>query len=285
MDPACLANVLTEAERQTFDTRGYLVLPDALTADQTTALLSATDRVEQAVRERDGLGPYARHSIRDFIHLDDAFLELVDWPLTFPKVWGLLGWNIQVYHSHLVTTPPEPNAATGARDMAFNWHQDSGRVNWEMEGNPRPRISLKVAFFLTDTSEPDRGNFYVIPGSHKQNDIHLPNGDRRVPQPAGVPVLAPKGAAVFFDRRIWHTASANFWTEPRRVLFYGYSYRWLRPRDDMTVGRFWDRLDPIRRQLFGHCPNGGYGYTSPSDEDVPLRGWLREHLGPEGVAP
>jgi ectoine hydroxylase len=67
-------------------------------------------------------------------------------------------------------------------------------------------------------------------------------------------------------------------------LFYGYSYRWFRPRDDVTMDHWWDRLDPIRKQLFGNAPTGGYGFTSPTDEDVPLRGWLSEHLGEEAVA-
>ena len=41
------------------------------------------------------------------------------------------------------------------------WHPDSGRVNIELETDPRPRLSLKVAYFLTDVSEPGRGNFYI----------------------------------------------------------------------------------------------------------------------------
>ena len=53
------------------------------------------------------------------------------------------------------------------------------------------------------------------------------------------------GRALFFDRRLWHSASANYWDVPRRVLFYGYSYRWLRPRDDMTVDHYLDKCDPI----------------------------------------
>lgn len=44
-----------------------------------------------------------------------------------------------------------------------------------------------------------------------------------------------------------------------------------------------ERCDPIRRQLLGASPTGGYGYTSPTDEDVSLRGWLREHA-PEAAA-
>jgi hypothetical protein len=64
----------------------------------------------------------------------------------------------------------------------------------------------------------------------------------------------------------------------RKVLFYGYSYRWLRPRDNMTVAHFMERCDPIRQQLIGASHMGGMGYTSPCDEDVPLEAWLKEHI-------
>ena len=53
----------------------------------------------------------------------------------------------------------------------------------------------------------------------------------------------------------------------------------------MTGARWIDRCDPIRAQLLGASPSGGHGYTSPTEEDVPLKGWIREHLGPEAVAP
>lgn len=284
MDTACLEHLLTDDQRRSFDTQGYFVLPDVLAPGHVERLVAAADAVDARHRAREGMDAHARLSVRDFIGEDDQFLELVDWPRTFPKVWGILGWNIQVYHSHLVVTPREP-ADNRGDNLRLSWHQDSGRLNWELEGEPRPRVSLKVALFLTDCTTPDRGNFYVIPGSHLRNDIGLPNGDRTVRRPDGIPVAAPRGSAVFFDRRTWHTASANFHTEPRRVLFYGYSFRWLRPRDEMTVARYWDRLDPIRRQLFGAAPTGGYGYTSPTEEDVPLRGWIREHVGAHAVAP
>ena len=147
--------------------------------------------------------------------------------------------------------------------------------------SPRPRFSLKVAFFLTDCSETDRGNFHAVPGSHLQNGSEMPDEDR---DPDGaVPIRAAAGDAVIFDRRVWHASGQNFSPHARKVLFYGYSYRWLRPRDDMTVEHLFDRCAPIRRQLLGAGPSGGHGYTSPRDEDVPLREWLREHLGDEAV--
>src|SRR5437899_5794952 len=125
-------------------------------------------------------------------------MELLDWPKTFPKVWGLLGWNIQLYHSHMTVTPVVPSEERPAKKR-LGWHQDSGRLNQEMETEPRPRISLKVAFFLTDTRAVGRGNFYVIPGSHRQNKVEYPADG--IADPAGAtPVRVGPGAAVFFDR-------------------------------------------------------------------------------------
>ena len=282
MDMRCLDYVLTESERLAFEQDGYLIIEDVLEPELVAKLTEATDRVDQIERQKQGLGPQDRLSVRDFVGMDADFVELVDLYKTFPKVWGILGWNIQMYHSHLVVTPPQPGAKQQG-DRRLSWHQDSDRLNHEMETSPRPRISIKVAYFLSDTSEPDRGNFMVIPGSHMQDSINLPNGNRKVELEEGVPILAPVGSAVFFDRRIWHTASANFWDQARKVLFYGYSYRWIRPRDDVTMDKFWDELDPIRRQLFGDAPTGAYGYSSPTAEDVPLRSWMEQNLGAEAV--
>lgn len=277
MNTACLDYCLTEAEHQKFEADGYFILEDVLPDDKVEHLSAVTEQIHA----QRGRGPHARFSLKDFIAMDEGFMELVDWHKVFPKVWGILGWNIQIYHSHLVVTPPQPE--TNGKDLKLRWHQDSDRLNREMETNPRPRISLKVAYFLSDCTEPNRGNFYVIPGSHLKDEINFPGGDRSVELEAGVPVLAPKGSAVFFDRRLWHSASANYWTHPRKVLFYGYSYRWLRPRDEVTPGQFWYSFDPIRRQLFGASATGAYGYTSPKEVDVPLQTWIRTHLGEEAV--
>jgi ectoine hydroxylase-related dioxygenase (phytanoyl-CoA dioxygenase family) len=282
MDTACLEHRLTDEERETFRRDGYLVVPDVLPPERLARLAEVADRVEEEGRREQELGPLDRLSVMDFIGRDDLFVELCDLPTTIAKVWDILGWNIQIYHSHLVVTPPWE--ATGERDLALSWHQDSARMNQEMDVDPRPMISIKVAYFLSDCSEVDRGNFYVLPGSQFRNSIEFPEGGRKALIDGGVPVLAPAGSAVFFDRRVWHTASANYWTEARKVLFYGYSYRWLRPRDNVTMSHYWDRLDPIRKQLFGAAPTGGYGYTSPTDADVPLRTWIAEHVGPEAAA-
>lgn len=281
MDNKCLDYCLTEAERLAFEQDGYFIVENVIDADRIEKLIGITDRLDSTHRKKKAVAPGDRSLFMDFIGKNEAYLELVDWYRTFPKVWGILGWNIQLYHNHFVMTPCE--TAENNRNKKFGWHQDSDRINKEIETDPPPRISFKIGYFLTDCSEPDRGNLYVIPGSHLRKNIHLPNDDRSTNLEEGVPVLVSAGSAVFFDRRLWHSSSANYWNQPRRTLFYGYSYRWIRPRDDITVDKYWDQLDPIRKQLFGASLTGNFGYTSPQDEDVPLRAWIREHLGEEAV--
>ena len=271
MELSCLNYRLTEAERRTFEETGILILEDVLSAEQIAALTVETDHIFDR-KLTEGHDSQKALFYPNFIPENPLFADLVDYERTLPRVWGILGWNIYLYHAHLIVTPPSGQPMDG---KTFGWHQDSGRVNTEIESHPRPRLSLKVAFFLSDTSEAGRGNFWVVPGSHLRDRMDLPADG--IGQPEGaVPVLAKPGSAVFFDRRLWHTASLNASDITRKILFYGYGYRWIRTKDDMTVSSLWEQSDPIRRQMLGWGVNAN-GFYSPTDADVPLRVWLREH--------
>lgn len=270
-DAACLQYSLTDQERRQFNEQGYFMIPDALSPAQVAALTAETDRI-YTKKVAEGHDDKTALFYPNFIPDSPLYQELVDYEKVLPKVWDILGWNIYLYHAHLIVTPP---TGQSPNDKTFSWHQDSGRTNVEMESDPRPRLSLKVAYFLSDTSEPNRGNFWVVPGSHLRNTMEKP-ADGIGQLEGGIPVLAKPGTAVFFDRRIWHAGTPNWSNLTRKVLFYGYGYRWIRTKDDMTVRDLWDTSDPIRRQLLGWGTNAN-GFYSPTDADVPLRVWLREH--------
>ena len=272
MNRECLKYRLTSEEREFFNGWGYLVVENAVDPTMGDRLLAAIDCVD--VRERTPENREKLLSVSNIISEDEAFVDLIDWPTVFPKVWGILGWNIYLYHSHLDVTPP---ADAEALTWRVAWHQDSMRVNDEIESRPRPRLSLKVGFYLTDVSEPDRGNTLIVPGSHLKDEIDCAADGVANPQGAE-PLCVKQGSAVLIDRRIWHSRSPNLSAETRKVVWYGYSYRWLRAKDEMTVAHLYDRLDPIRRQILGDglSANGVY---DPVDGDVPLRSWLREHCG------
>jgi hypothetical protein len=273
MDRTCLEHSLSAAERAAFDRDGFFVLDRVLPDAQIGAIEAACDRIDAEERRRLGADAHERVVIRDILWRDPTLLELIDLPTTLPKVWGILGWNIQIYHSVLAYSPPEPPERRKVRHLG--WHQDSGRLNQEMESSPRPRISLKVAYALSDISVEGRANFWMVPGSHLMDRYEVPVDGS---MPAGaVPLMVLKGGAFIFDRRIWHAATSNASDVTRKVLFYGYSYRWIRPRDDQSVAHLIPDVGPIRQQLLGHCFSDGYGYSSPSAVDVPLRGWLEQN--------
>ncbi|MBW3624575.1 MAG: phytanoyl-CoA dioxygenase family protein [Armatimonadetes bacterium] len=279
MDRAALSHQVNDEERRAFERDGYFLIPNALTPEQVSHFVGVTDDVDRQYRREHGLKSHDRVNLHDTIGHDERFLELIDWPTTFPKVWGLMGWNLQLYHTQMIVTPPGEAAPEKKR---LGWHQDNNRMNRDLEVELQPMISMKVVYFLNDIPEAGMGNFYIVPGSHTSRRL-IPSEDGD-PNPAGaLAVTVRAGDALVFDRRLWHAASPNSSNVTRKALFYGYSHRWLRPKCFMDVSKVWDRLDPIRRQLLGACTSFN-GYFDPKEDDVPLRAWIRENAGQEAVA-
>ena len=279
MSTGWLDHQLTLDERKQFEEDGFFLVPNALPQETVSALTALADRFLEDYRSQDGISEWHILNLHDLVGRDSLFLDLIDWPVTFPKVFGCLGWHIQLFHTQLIVSPPAPEQAHVG---PYGWHQDNNRMLLDFETDViHPRVSVKVGYFLSDVSEPERGNFCVVPGSHRTQHPERDDDGNLV---GGIEVLAAPGDAVVFDRRIWHSASTNTWTEPRKALFYGYSYRWLRPKSAMDFPELLEQVDPIRRQLLGWATSAN-GYFDPQDEDVPLREWIRQHLGPDEVVP
>jgi len=267
---------MTERQRATFERNGFLVVPGVLSADEVAHYAAVVDRI-YARRRADGrVAPDGSLHELGVATNHPELVDLVDHPRAFPLVWSVLGWNTHVYHSHLDVHPP----LGGPRPFRFEWHQDGGRQNRELETDPRPRLSVKLAYWLSDVSRPGRGNFRVVPGSHTTNWIAGP--PRRTvewPDPQGaIEVTAQPGDAVFFDRRIWHARSDNHSTLTRKAVFFAYTYRWIATRDPVPADR--SRLSPVQWQLVGGVPAD---HGEPGDhawghfpEQVPLYLHLRE---------
>ncbi len=261
--------LVSRAIRMEVEERGYVVIPDALEPGLLARLLRAHDRVYAEEQSSGRLAADGSLHLLGFLARDPAFLELLDLPAILPLVAELLGWNIYVYHSHLDAHPPTPNGVP-----SWRWHQDGGRQNLDIETEPtRPRLSVKVAYFLTDVLGGDAGAMKVVPGSQRRNTLRRPQHleDHHDEPDSAEPVTAPAGTAVVFDRRLWHARGDNRSGLTRKALFVGYTYRWVRPRESTNVRRA--GLTPIQRQLLGES-TGELGFWLPSDEDVPLRGWM-----------
>ena len=263
---------------QHFDEEGYLVIEDALSPEMVEKLTVAVDRIDTQERAERGLGPGEMMAKFRSVVADDLFLELLDNEKTFPLLWDILGWNIQLYISHLIVYPPEPEEAERNLKGAA-WHQDGGRPVEEIE-RPAPRLSLKISYWLCDTTVPDCGAMRILPGSHRLVDKPAQRDPTEDPQGA-IEVKVKPGTAVLFDRRLWHSRGYNYSDQTRKVIFFGYSYRWLRGLDyNVMPEEVLAKCDPIRRQLLGDGVDIK-GWWQPTEEDVPLKEWIREHRGEE----
>jgi len=256
-------------QRRLFEESGYLVVEEALPGEVTQRLRQrALALYEADLRDRK-VGPHDFWEMRNCLVADDVFLDLVDWPATFPLVVDLLGWNVQLSTSHLTVLPP---AAAGAqRPGRGGWHRDGGTSASEM-AEPHPRLWVKIGYWLSDTTDSQSGAMRLVPGSHRLlgKPPTLPGEEEPV---GAVDLRVRPGTAVLFEQRTWHARGWNRSDRPRIGLFIGYSYRWIRPMDYVTMpARLLENASPIRRQLLGDARTQ-MGYYLPTDEDVPLRAW------------
>jgi ectoine hydroxylase len=292
-DVAAPVAPMTAAQREEFERNGYLVIPRALSEPEVAFYARALDRVYAAEKAAGRLSPDgAMHLLSAVANCRDA-IGLVDHPRTFPLVWSVLGWNVHIYHSHLDVHPP----IRAPRPFRYEWHQDGGRQNREIETSPRPRLSVKLAYWLSDVSEAGRGNLKVVPGSHTEDSIDgPPRRDVEWPEPAGaVEVCVHPGDVVLFDRRLWHARSRNYSQITRKAIFFGYTLRWIAIRDEVEAVQAdpgFASLGPVRRQLLGgagrNLPGQGEGdhRWGHYPQTTPLYGYLADrHLLDPGHPP
>ncbi len=287
-----------EAQLAQFARHGFVTVPKVFDDGEVASLQAVVEEHTARLLERAGGAPDERALVLDFLPLDPRLVSLVDEPRILPLVTGILGANIFLFHTHWCVAPSlvdttfptlqrflhthNEAASTAAKVNEpadfWRWHRDGGRINDELGPHPQPRLSLKVGVFLTDLSQPGMGNMALIPGSHTRA-MPLPQNGTEPPECQQV--LAKAGDIIVFDRRIVHSSSPNLSKQTRMVLFYGYGYRWLRPRDDMTVSACLDSASPVRRQLLG-ATSSGYAYSSPTARDLPLADWIAAQGFPVG---
>lgn len=281
------AHALTAAERASFERDGFLVITGALDDALVSRLDAAMEAWAQATTGGVKAGTtWHGMTFSEKHEMPERYPELASLlvhPRVLGKIVGILGWNIWCYHAHATYTRAAEGAgekmSAPAEPSGDHWHQDSGRVNADVEGDPRPRLSVKASYFLTDTSRPGSPQFWAVPGSHLNNTLaHADSGATQQP-PGAVPIPVAAGSVVIIDRRLWHAGplGAQSYAHSRKVLFYGFGPRWMRSKDPLATGRLLRYVsDPVLRQLLGHTPSFN-GLYSPTPVDVPLLPWLETH--------
>jgi hypothetical protein len=239
MEPIARPGPLTDEERFMFETFGYLVIPDALTPEETEACLAAAQRLH---------APYPAGEWRQLGHtyeLEPAMEHLIDHPSVLNKVRALMG-DYFILQSTWCTKQPAGGAHGG-------YHQDGSSVyDFRRLATPTPLVQLRVGYFLTDQSQPNMGNMAMIPGSHNAS-MKLPksvNGEHDLP--ISHVVCGKSGAALMFHQGVWHRTQKNEMDFDRYTMHMVYAPPWLVPSDRMENDKsFLARTTDMRRALLG----------------------------------
>ena len=245
----------TSAERLFFDSNGYLLierfLPRELVADLIQALTGAIERRRQSQSEgtaREGEARFTGANARIFGLLEDdpLFLDMMDYPPLMPYVRALLNPEANYHASDAIWEVESPG--TGP-----HWHRDGRDGGYSLLRPLIPHLQLKVGYFLSDMSEPNRGNLTIVPGSHHATVDPLPDQLADFDSmPGAMQLCAPAGTCVMFHNAIWH--SPGPWTVSggdRIVLYCAYEHPWMMAAYQARYSRgFYQGLSPDRKKMF-----------------------------------
>ncbi len=262
---------------QQFDEEGYLIVRQALDCETVGQLTEASDRLigSDCLENRQNRADGRYDGFRNCIVLDDAFLPLLTHQKIFPIVVQLLGAYLHLTTSHLIYKHPDPPDIP-ASDRSPDWHRDYGRLTQDLGHAAVPRAMLKCAYYLTDLSEPNSGATLVAPGSNLLREpLEIPE-DGADPDGVLEPRLQP-GDCLLFENRTWHAGAANLSDHTRKVVMFGYGYRWAAPIDyRVQPDSLLEKLDPLGRYLLGEPLVKTREYQTSGGES-PLRAWCEEH--------
>jgi ectoine hydroxylase len=297
-----MAIAMTEQQEKDFEEKGFVILENFLTPEETQRLSDAADEVVARIQKEKGLPKETHFQVRNALSQHEAFLDLIDHPRMLPLVVDAIGWNIQIRTTHLDYRPPYPEdleaGNVGVGDGADKeagyrnvvWHPDLASpqlfMGPSLDGR-LPFLEIKVFYTLFDMTESNCGNLWLSPGSHLKSPKELRSAGNQVPDEDALELKLPKGSAVLWRTQTWHCVGPNQSEKTRKIMHVGYNYRWMRPTDYITQDpELIARSSPIRQQLLGALPGGGDPLGEDSDvapssqywltknrDDTPLRIW------------
>jgi len=246
-----------------FDLRGFVVIRNALAADEVQALNEAYDRFPDLAngewygnaQRRDYTADtgFELHNVLDCG--DPAFDVLVDHPSWVHHVrhWaGEEGTYVQgiTIDEHIATS----RSSGGHHPVHSGGHDASTRTQYLYRNGAFRCGQINVLVALRDIG-PGDGATMIVPGSHKSNFMHplagdYFRGDRMDALPFAEEVCAKAGDVLLFVDACMHGGSTRVNGGERRVVILRYGPPWAHPRFGYTLRpEYLQRLSPDRRAI------------------------------------
>ncbi|MGI2184485.1 phytanoyl-CoA dioxygenase family protein [Shewanella oncorhynchi] len=217
------AAVLSESQLNFWQSEGYLVIPQVLTAEQSAA---TRDFIWQQLgaNEQDPTTWYQPHEFMQKIMLQlfrhpqlDANRQVPKIRHVFEQLWQRT--DLVMTTDRVSFNPPETPT----------WHFPGPDMHWDMPLQLPVKFATQGLIYLTDTGE-EQGAFCCVPGFHlkieewlleqNKSDIELQQQDWHRWQVK--PIAAKAGDLIIWHHALPHGASPNRGTLPRMVQYINF---------------------------------------------------------------
>ena len=287
---------LTPEERALWDRDGYILIEGALSEAEMALIDAEVERCDELSEEH---GREAG-SYLDLMNIVDRTIDRSNGNAALPTRPNQIFIDLLDHHSHLGILCELMGAASHALGTQImirppapkpksRWHRDTmAPYGFPAAGGQLPLQQFRIGWFLTDMSEPDMGNFCVIPGSHRRGFPKIPGGIDHALKltsvalyeeladicegcPGAVQITLKRGDAVVFHNALFHAVSRNVSGVHRRNLYYVYGPWWARLSDRNEVSDEATAMcSPVQKQLIGATLEPSANSPVPPDERLPL---------------
>jgi len=268
---------LSDEQREKWAIDGYLHLEQVLAHDEVEFFSGELDRLRgQPGWEPSPDGPLGHYAWlehardldpegfmdrRDLLPYSPAFIELMDRPEVFDLIVDLMGPYLLLSMTQAIVRASTPS-------FRGYTHTDGGEALRRIRVTETSRpLAMKALYLLSDTLEPDSGNFTVFPGSHMRPYPERADPPLGPATPGAVQLTAKAGDCIVFSHSLWHGPAPNLSGKARKTLLYNYCQLFMRSYDFETVSEVKDRCTPRQRRLLGDL---GYDFRPGSYFYAPL---------------
>jgi ectoine hydroxylase-related dioxygenase (phytanoyl-CoA dioxygenase family) len=209
--------MMSEQQREFFETNGYLVIENALSSNELAALNAALDR--DFSERRDTYYSRAERTYQSVrvMEVETAFDALIQHPNTFPVLREIMGDDVAF--SELSVIVKEPHTPTHS-----GWHKDIGYRGVDLT---RSLLLVSWIYYLTDVPSGSAA-FSVVPQSHRWTQP-VTKVDDLDAMPHHVELTGAAGTAILFNANLWHAAKSNRSDLWRRTFHLYYCRPWMKP--------------------------------------------------------
>tara|TARA_B100001013_G_scaffold91584_1_gene50993 strand:+ start:836 stop:1573 length:738 start_codon:yes stop_codon:yes gene_type:complete len=237
-----------ELLKEEFDERGFLIIPDTLSAEQLESINDSLDR---------DLESNEWPILRSNGHKQDANILLripeLDITVENPRLMPILTALVpDVSLDEFSTMFRDPTSEIPDR---HKWHRDFNRD----ETYPFGIHAMSLVYYLSDVTESDHC-FALVAATHNQ-DIEVKPGEHRLE--CEVDVIGPAGTAVFFHTACIHTAKLKPNSLQRRTIHIYYGHV-----DTAQISNFTDIPDRLRNKRDPSLPPKFYSKEKTKPDEA-----------------